>query len=107
MICLKKLRSFKVSIDVPLKYHQRLIGPGGARVRELSERHSVQVSIPRSDSNSETITVTGYESNANVCRDEIEQTIKELESMVSQQITIDPRFHPRLIGTRGRNLRKV
>ena len=48
----RKLRSFKATIDVPIKYHQRLIGPGGARVRELSERHDVQVSIPRSNDKS-------------------------------------------------------
>lgn len=101
------MRSFKVTLDVPIKYHQRLIGPNGAHVRELSERHDVQVSIPRSDSGSEAISITGYEVNANACREDIENIIKDLELMVSQQIKVDPRFHPRLIGARGRNLRKV
>ncbi|KAH7714186.1 KH domain-containing protein [Aphelenchoides avenae] len=103
----RKLRSHKVTIEVPLKYHQRLIGVGGASVRETSARHDVQINIPRSDSGSETITITGYETNANACKDEIEKLIEELESMFTQEISLDARFHPRLIGQRGRNLRKV
>lgn len=75
-------------------------------MKKLSERHGVQISIPRSD-NSEIIAITGYETNANDCRDEIEQTVKDLEAMITHQIKVDSRFHPRLIGTRGKNLRKV
>uniref|UniRef100_A0A915E443 K Homology domain-containing protein n=1 Tax=Ditylenchus dipsaci TaxID=166011 RepID=A0A915E443_9BILA len=103
----RKLRSFKVSLEVPLKYHQRLIGPGGARVREISARHEVHISIPRSDAESETINLTGYEASCNSCREEIEQLVQDLESMVTQEVVLDARFHPRLIGARGRNLRKV
>jgi transcription antitermination factor NusA-like protein len=103
----RKMRSFKVSLEVPLKYHQRLIGPGGAAIREMSARHTVQMSIPRSESGSETITITGYEKDANACKEEIEKLIESLDSMVSQEISLDARFHPRLIGARGRNLRKI
>lgn len=103
----RKLRSYAVKFEVPLKYHQRLIGPGGAKIREISARHDVQITIPRSDNPSETITVTGYETNANACKDEIEEMVRELETMFTMDIRLDPRFHPRLIGQRGRNLRKV
>lgn len=104
----RKLRSFKVEFEVPLKYHQRLIGPGGAKVKELSERHNkVQINIPRSEKNSETITITGYEANANACREEIEEMVRHLESLISQEISLDVRFHPRLIGTRGKNRKKI
>lgn len=103
----RKLRSFKISIEVPTKYHQRLIGTGGSFVREISGRHGVQISIPRSDAESEAIHITGYESSCNACREEIEQIVKDQESMVHQEISLDVRFHPRLIGARGRNLRKI
>lgn len=92
---------------MPLKYHQRLIGPGGAKVKEMIARHDVQIHIPRSESGSETINITGYEANCNACRDEIEETVRRLESLISQEISLDVRFHPRVIGMRGKNLRKV
>jgi exosome complex RNA-binding protein Rrp4 len=105
----RKLRSFVVHVTVPLKYHQRLIGPGGSAIREMQSRHSTQIKIPRNDSseNSEVITITGYEEKANECKKEIEDLIHGLENMVSQEIQLDHRFHPRLIGQKGRNLRKI
>uniref|UniRef100_A0A915EMX8 K Homology domain-containing protein n=1 Tax=Ditylenchus dipsaci TaxID=166011 RepID=A0A915EMX8_9BILA len=80
----RKLRSFKISLEVPLKYHQRLIGPGGARVREISERHKVHISIPRRMPTGSRLRVHGDTTSGSGCS-----------------------FHPRLIGARGRNLRKV
>lgn len=103
----RKLRSFAVTVDVPLKYHQRLIGPGGSVIREMQTRHGVQIKIPRNEDNSQTITITGYEDKANESKKEIEELIHDLENMIFQEIELDHRFHPRLIGQRGRNLRKV
>lgn len=108
----RRLRSHRVTIDVPMKYHQRLIGPRGANVREISDRHGVQISIPRMDANKSdtetgTITIIGYEQKCNECADEIRKTIADLESMIIYEVKLDVRFHPRLIGQRGRNLRKI
>lgn len=87
----RKLRSYVVHVTVPLKYHQRLIGPGGSAIREMQSRHSTQIKIPRNDSseNSEVITITGYEEKANECKKEIEDLIHGLENMVSQEIQLD------------------
>jgi len=96
-----------VTLEVPLKYHQRLIGPGGARIREISARHGVQINVPRSEAATASINIVGYEASCNTCKEEIEQLIQDLESMVTQEISVDVRFHPRLIGSRGRNLRNI
>lgn len=92
---------------MPLKYHQRLIGPRGANVKKLSERHDCQIKILQSEENSTTITVIGFESNANKCKEEIEQMIAELELFFTQELPLNVRFHPRLIGQKGRHLHKV
>lgn len=98
-------RSFKVSVDVPLEYHQRLIGPGGATVRDLSKRLDVQIHIPRDQS--ETIHIQGYEDKANQAKAEIERIVHNYQNMISHEIELHPSFHPRLIGQRGKNLRKL
>ena len=103
----RKLRSFQVVVNVPSKYHQRLIGQGGSVIRDMQTRYSVTIKIPKTDDNSDTITITGYEEKANECKQEIEDTIKELESMATQELEIDSRVHPRIIGQRGRNLKKL
>jgi hypothetical protein len=103
-----------------------LIGPKGAHVIEIGQRNDVNIQVPRSESKSETITITGYEQKCVECADEIRKTVDEWESMVSFearfvlfiilikqllrslfQVNLDVRFHPRLIGQRGKNLRKV
>uniref|UniRef100_A0A914Y922 K Homology domain-containing protein n=1 Tax=Panagrolaimus superbus TaxID=310955 RepID=A0A914Y922_9BILA len=104
----RKLRSFVVHVNVPSKYHQRLIGPGGSVIREMQKRHSAQIKIPRSeDSDPEVITITSYEDKANECKKEIEDLINGLENMISQEVTLAHAFHPRLIGKGGKGLRKI
>ena len=65
----RRLRSFKTQLDVALTYHARLIGPGGATIRDLSKRFDSNINIPRDQT--ETIVITGYEERANAAKAEI------------------------------------
>lgn len=49
----------------------------------------------------------GYEANCIACKEEIEAIINESQSLFAQEISLDASFHPRLIGLKGRNVRKV
>jgi hypothetical protein len=55
----RKLRSFKVTLDVPREIHQVIIGKGGATIRDIQQRFDVHVSIPRNETESETIVIQG------------------------------------------------
>ncbi|CAG9535090.1 unnamed protein product [Cercopithifilaria johnstoni] len=104
----RRLRSFKLTFDVPSEYHVRLIGPRGKVVNELRAKHDVQIAFPRSSSDPpDTITLIGYEANCNACKEEMEAIIDEAQSLFTQEIFLDATFHPRLIGQKGRNLKKV
>ncbi|VDK79439.1 unnamed protein product [Litomosoides sigmodontis] len=105
---IRRLRSFKLTFDVPSEYHVRLIGPRGKVVNELRAKHDVQIAFPRSSNDPpDTITLTGYEANCNACKEEMEAIIGEAQSLFTQEIFLDATFHPRLIGQKGRNLKKV
>ncbi|VBB30290.1 unnamed protein product [Acanthocheilonema viteae] len=105
---IRRLRSFKLTFDVPSEYHVRLIGPRGKVVNELRAKHDVQIAFPRSSSDPpDTITLTGYEANCKACKEEMEAIIGEVQSLFTQEIFLDATFHPRLIGQKGRNLKKV
>ncbi|OZC06636.1 hypothetical protein X798_06373 [Onchocerca flexuosa] len=105
---IRRLRSFKLSFDVPSEYHVRLIGPRGKVVNELRAKHDVLIAFPRSSNDPpDTITLTGYEANCNACKEEMEAIIGEAQSLFTQEIFLDATFHPRLIGQKGRNLKKV
>uniref|UniRef100_A0AAF5PYT3 K Homology domain-containing protein n=2 Tax=Wuchereria bancrofti TaxID=6293 RepID=A0AAF5PYT3_WUCBA len=105
---IRRLRSFKLTFDVPSEYHVRLIGPRGKVVNELRAKHDVLIAFPRSGNDPpDTITLTGYEANCNACKEEMEAMIGEVQSLFTQEIFLDATFHPRLIGQKGRNLKKV
>lgn len=53
------------------------------------------------------ITITGYEKNTESARDAILKIVGELEQMVSEDITLDHRVHARIIGARGKAIRKI
>jgi len=49
----------------------------------------------------------GYEKNAEAAKEAILKVVGELESHISQDVHIDRRVHPRLIGAKGRAIRKI
>uniref|UniRef100_A0A3B4VK32 Vigilin n=1 Tax=Seriola dumerili TaxID=41447 RepID=A0A3B4VK32_SERDU len=53
------------------------------------------------------ITITGYEHKAIAARDAIKAIVDELEEMISEDITLDSRVHARIIGARGKGIRKI
>ncbi|VDM74143.1 unnamed protein product [Strongylus vulgaris] len=50
---------------------------------------------------------TRYEASARACAAEIDEMIEEIRSMFTQEVSIDAGFHPRMIGVRGKNLKKL
>jgi len=53
------------------------------------------------------ITITGYEHKAIAARDAIQSIVDELEGMISEDMTLDSRVHARIIGARGKGIRKI
>lgn len=51
--------------------------------------------------------ISGYERNANEARAAIEQLVAALQEMVSEDIRLDRRVHARIIGARGKAIRKL
>ncbi|KAI6172476.1 ViGiLN-like protein [Aphelenchoides besseyi] len=100
-----RLKEYKTSVEVPVSFHSRLIGPGGANIREFSKKYDVHIHIPRDESN--IIQISGYEKKANEAKAEIQRQYEEFKNMITMEIQLDPRFHPRLIGQRRKNLKKI
>lgn len=53
------------------------------------------------------ISIMGYEQNAIGARDAIQAIVNDLEEMISEDITLDSRVHARIIGGRGKGIRKI
>lgn len=104
----RALRSFKLTITVDPKYHPKIIGRKGAIITQIRTEHDVNIQFPeKNDENQDQITITGYEQNAIAARDAIQAIVDELEEMISEDITLDSRVHARIIGARGKGIRKI
>ncbi|KAM7388711.1 hypothetical protein PAMP_024868 [Pampus punctatissimus] len=104
----RALRSFKLTITVDPKYHPKIIGRKGAIITNIRTEHDVNIQFPeKSDENQDQITITGYEHKAIAARDAIQAIVDELEEMISEDITLDSRVHARIIGARGKGIRKI
>lgn len=122
-------------MEVDANFHPTIIGRRGVTVTEIRKKHDVNIQFPdRSDENqvSESITqslrfcscpmspvsnvnsswqnlikIIGYEKNTEAARQHIQGMVSELESHVSQDVHIDRRVHSRLIGAKGRAIKKI
>lgn len=104
----RELRSFELKIEVDPDYHPKIIGRRGAVVNKLRADHQVNILFPkREDENDRIIIITGYEANANAAKDDILKMVGELNELTKETFDVDQRVHPRLIGQRGRNIRKI
>ncbi|PAV76977.1 hypothetical protein WR25_20889 [Diploscapter pachys] len=103
----RKARSYQLVIEVPAEFHQKIIGPRGANINQLRDKHGVRINIPKGDERSNSITIVGYEEKTRDCAAEIESMLEEQKSMFTQEVFLDARYHPRLIGRNAKNLKTV
>lgn len=104
----REARSYVLKVDVKSEFHPKIIGRKGAVVSKIRADHDVQINFPKQgDPESETITIIGYENNTQTAKEAIMKIINELTDMAKDEVSIDTRVHSRLIGARGRNIRKI
>ncbi|KAJ0055554.1 hypothetical protein NL108_005379, partial [Boleophthalmus pectinirostris] len=104
----RALRSFKVTMSVDPKFHPKIIGRKGAVISQIRKDHDVSIQFPdKGDEQQDLIVISGYERNVEEARQAIQQLVSELQEMVSQDVHLDPRTHARIIGARGKAIRKL
>ncbi|XP_018054644.1 PREDICTED: vigilin [Atta colombica] len=104
----RALKSFELKLEVDPEYHPKIIGRKGAVISKIRSDHDVQIIFPRKgDSEEHIITIMGYEKNAFSARDDIMKIVNELNGLTKEEVQIHAAVHSRLIGAKGRNIRKI
>ncbi|MEQ2197538.1 hypothetical protein XENOCAPTIV_030942, partial [Xenoophorus captivus] len=119
-----------IEVEVPFELHRYIIGQKGSGIRKMMDEFEVNIQVPPPDQQSDKIAITGLAShlerakegllervkelqaeqedrNAIAARDAIQGIVDELEEMISEEITLDSRVHARIIGARGKGIRKI
>jgi len=108
----RKLRQFELVMNVAAEHHPKLIGRRGAVIQKLREEHGVNIQVPPSnqqtdEERSNQIRLIGYEQNCMQAKEAIENIIRELEDQVTLEVKINNQIHSRIIGGKGRTVRKL
>ncbi|XP_059138756.1 vigilin-like [Physella acuta] len=104
----RELKSFKLTVEVDEKYHPKIIGRKGNVISGIRKNHDVNIQFPdKGSENPSLISITGYQQNAEAAKDEILKIVKSYEDMYVEEVSIDARIHPRIIGARGRGINKL
>ena len=65
---LQKARSYQLVIEVPAEFHQKIIGPRGANINQLRDKHGVRINIPKGDERSNSITIVGRRQHIDIAQ---------------------------------------
>lgn len=103
----RKLKGFRITIEVPVEHHPKLIGRKGQMITELRDRFKVNINVPKPDEQSNQIVLQGYEENCLKAKEEILGMIKGIEDQCTLEVVIDPAVHARIIGAKGRSVKKI
>lgn len=104
----RERKSFQLTMEVNPELHPKIIGKKGAVITKIRMDHGVQITFPKKDDpESDKITIVGYEESTQRARDDIMQIVNAFNEMDHLEVEIDSRVHSRIIGARGRNIRKI
>lgn len=103
----RDLRRNEMIIEVPAEHHTKIIGRKGLVINKLRDDHKVNIQVPQAETNSNEIKIIGYEANCEKAKEAILAMIKEIEDQTTLEVFIDNRIHSRIIGQKGRSVRKV
>ncbi|XP_060810715.1 vigilin [Amyelois transitella] len=102
------LRSFELKFKVDPEYHPLVIGEGGAVIIKIRNDYGVQINLPkRGEPEDDIITIQGYEDKAHQAKEAIMAIVHQLDHQFRDEVEIDPRVHRRLIGVKGRNIKRI
>ena len=70
--------SYEVKVKIFKEAHPKIIGKGGAQIKKIREETDTKIDLPRENSDSDVITITGKKENVEKAKNMIEAIQKEL-----------------------------
>lgn len=104
-----------IEFDVPFEYHGSIIGQKGQFLRNLRAEHNVEVSIPPSEEQSNTIRITACKSAIEIGKEAILDRVKHLDEQKAerearnykQELIVPHDYHNKIIGKKGAIINEI
>lgn len=105
----KDLNESSCQMEVPIykKFYTFIIGKGSANLKKIREETQTKIDLPAEGDKNYMITISGKKEFVERARDKIREFQDEVENIVTEEITIDPKFYNSLIGAKGKLIHSV
>lgn len=101
------ISSYVQEVPIFKQFHKFVIGKGGANIKKIRDETQTKIDLPAEGDTNEFITVTGKKENVEDAIKRIQKINDELANVVSEEVTIAPKFYNSLIGTRGKLVHSI
>merc|ERR1712079_662150 len=104
----KQLSGISAEVKAKPQHHKFLIGHAGCHIQKIRDDTGARIIFPGSgDADRESITIIGTKEAVAKAKADLEARILELDNIVEDSMTVDPKHHRYFVARRGEVLRKI
>ena len=75
--------NFRADVRISKKFHGTIIGKGGSTLRKIREETTTKIEMPREDSDSDIIMITGRKENVEKAKKKLHEIEKQVVRVVA------------------------
>lgn len=94
--------SFVMEVPIFKKFHKFIIGKGGANIKKIRDDTQTKIELPAEGDKNEVIVISGRKENVNDARERILKIQSELADVITEELTIPPKYYNSIIGAGGK-----
>lgn len=94
--------SFLLEVPIFKKFHKFIIGKGGANIKKIRDDTQTKIELPAEGDKNEVIVISGRKENVQDARERIMKIQLELADVVTEELTIPPKYYNSIIGAGGK-----
>merc|ERR1719292_3941 len=104
----KQLSGVSAEIKAKPQHHKFLIGRAGCHIQKIRDDTGARIIFPGpNDADRESITIIGTKEAVAAAKVIVEARVKELDNIVEDSMTVDPKHHKHFVARRGEVLRRI
>ncbi|XP_055529154.1 vigilin isoform X2 [Wyeomyia smithii] len=104
----KELSSYTAEVRANPQHHKFLIGKNGASIKKIRDLTGARIIFPgNNDDDKEVITIIGKKEGVEEAKSQLEAIIKNIDNIVEDEISVEPRHHKHFVARRGEVLHRI
>ncbi|XP_053689981.1 vigilin isoform X1 [Sabethes cyaneus] len=104
----KELSSYTAEVRANPQHHKFLIGKNGASIKKIRDLTGARIIFPgNNDEDKEVITIIGKKEGVEEAKSQLEAIIKNIDNIVEDEISVEPRHHKHFVARRGEVLHRI